>query len=91
MPLINSVGCYEAYIHYICKINFQACDPQLDQTITICRKVCEQFVSKCETHPKEICASLPVCEDKITDFFCSDGCFSDFFCVNGKELPGNAA
>lgn len=60
MPLINSIGCFEAYIHYICKINFQACDPQLDQTITICRKVCEEFVSKCETHPKEICASLPV-------------------------------
>lgn len=59
MPLINNLGCYEAYISLICQLNFHECDPKTDTTIPVCKSVCDKFLSKCGTFPSTLCDKYP--------------------------------
>ena len=59
MPLINKVGCYEAYVSFICQLNFHQCDPKTDTTIPLCKKTCMKFLSKCQTYSNSLCENFP--------------------------------
>lgn len=65
MPLINIIGCLDAYLYFICKSNFKLCDMTsnykliilADVTFDMCQSVCQTFQNTCQTN-SAICQSL---------------------------------
>lgn len=64
MPLVNTIGCLDSYISFICKKNFQSCDIITNTTFEMCSKVCDDFVDNCGTN-LGVCSNL----DKMVILF----------------------
>ena len=60
LPLINNLGCMEAYIQFICEKNFIPCEIGDDKTKNVCEKICKKFISKCGTW-NGICDNFTKC------------------------------
>ena len=59
MPLINKIGCLDAYLQFICKKNFPYCNYENDTSYSICKSTCDNFVSKCDTYNGDLCKDYP--------------------------------
>lgn len=58
MSLINNSGCLDAYISYMCKMNFKSCDSINNNSKDICQSVCLTFLKKCKTY-NNLCDHYP--------------------------------
>ena len=60
MPLINNIGCLNAYFQFICKKNFPLCNYENNTSYNICKSICENFVGKCKTYNSDLCKNYPI-------------------------------